>query len=111
MANKIRRRSEAEIVADMLAVIFNGARKTHIMYGANLSYDLTIKYLNKLLECKLIRYDEEVKKYLLTSTGRHYLDEYAEYKDIEEKLISNTSVFEGKRGLLMQMLLNSELRE
>jgi predicted transcriptional regulator len=111
VVNQIGRRSEAEIVADILAVIFDGARKTRIMYGANLSYALTRRYLNKLLECKLIQYDEEAKKYLLTRTGRRYLDEYAVYKNIEENLISQTSLFEEKRGILMQMLVNSEPRE
>jgi len=111
MVNPIRHRSEEEIVADILAVIFNGARKTRIMYGANLSYALTIKYLGRLQECGLIQHDDEAKKYLLTSVGRHYLNQYAEYKTIEEKLISHTSLFEEKRGLLIQMLANNESRE
>ena len=108
MVDKVRHRKEEEIVADILAVIFSGARKMHIMYGANLSYALMSKYLNKLLECKLIQYDEETRKYLLTSMGRRYLEEYTEYKAIEESMISHTSLFEGKRGALIQMLVNKE---
>jgi predicted transcriptional regulator len=111
VVNQIRHRSEEEIVADILAVIFYGARKTRIMYGANLSYALTSKYLGKLQECRLIQYDEEAKKYLLTSVGRRYLEEYAEYKTIAEKLISHTSLFEEKRGLLIQMLANNGPKE
>lgn len=111
MGNQIRHRNEEQIVADILAVIFNGARKTRIMYGANLSYALTSKYLNKLQGCGLIQYDEEAKKYFLTSIGRRYLEEYAEYKTIEEKLISHTSLFEEKKGLLIQMLALEESKE
>ena len=111
VVDQIRHRKEAEIVADILAVVSCGARKTHVMYGTNLSYTLTSKYLNKLQECKLIQYDEETKKYLLTNTGRRYLEEYGEYKTIEEKMISHISLFEEKRGLLIQMLANSESRE
>ena len=111
MVNQIRHRSEEEIVADILAVIFYGARKTRIMYGANLSYALTTKYLSKLLECGLIQYDEEGRKYLLTNTGRRYLEEYAEYKAIEEKMLSHTALFEEKRGVLNQMLANSVQEE
>jgi len=111
MANQIRHRSEEKIVADILSVVFNGARKTHIMYGANLSYALTTKYLNKLLECRLIQHEEKDRRYLLTSVGRRYLEEYAEYKTIEEELLSHTSLFEEKRGLLIQMLSNEDPKE
>jgi predicted transcriptional regulator len=33
-----RRRGESEIIMDILRAVFDGAKKTHIMYGANLSY-------------------------------------------------------------------------
>lgn len=111
MVNQIRHRSGEEIVADILSVIFDGARKTRIMYGANLSYALTSKYLSKLIECGLIQHDEDAKKYVLTDIGRRYLEEYAEYKVIEEKLISHTSLFEEKRDALIQMLANDESKE
>lgn len=111
VVSQIRHRSEEEIVADILAVIFNGARKTRIMYGANLSYALTTKYLNKLQECGLIQHDDEARKYLLTRIGRQYLDKYAEYKTVEEELISHTSLFEEKKGRLIQMLVSDEPKE
>ena len=111
MVSQIRHRGEEEITADILSVILNGARKTRIMYGANLSFALTSKYLDRLQGCGLIRYDEEAKKYLLTSVGRRFLDEYAEYKVIEGKLISHTSLFEEKRGILIQMLTSGDPKE
>ncbi len=44
-----RRRSNIEIMADMLKVGENGAGKTEIMYSANMSYSQIQKYLGFLL--------------------------------------------------------------
>ena len=44
-----RRRSNIEIIAEMLKVGENGAGKTKIMYNANLSYDQIRKYLGFLM--------------------------------------------------------------
>ena len=49
-----RRRSDIEIIADMLKVGENGAGKTEIMYSANMSYFQLQKYLNFLLQLRLI---------------------------------------------------------
>ena len=43
------RRSNLEIIADMLRVGENGAGKTEIMYGSNMSYSQLQKYLNFLV--------------------------------------------------------------
>ena len=44
-----RRRSDFEIIADMLKVGENGAGKTEIMYSANMSYSQIQKYLGYLM--------------------------------------------------------------
>ena len=44
-----RRRSNIEIIAEMLRVGENGAGKTKIMYNANLSYSQIQKYLGFLI--------------------------------------------------------------
>jgi len=44
-----RRRSNIEIIADMLRVGENGAGKTEIMYSANMSYAQLQKYLAFML--------------------------------------------------------------
>jgi len=104
VANHTHNRSEEEIVANILVVILDRARKTRIMYRTNLSSALTGKYLHKLQGCGLIQYDEEAKEYLLTNSGRRYLDLYAEYKVIKGKLVSHISLLEEKRDILTQML-------
>ena len=44
-----RRRSNIEIIGDMLRVGANGAGKTEIMYSANMSYSQLQKYLSLLI--------------------------------------------------------------
>ena len=44
-----QRRSNIEIIADMLKIGENGVGKTRIMYGANLSYSQIQKYLGFLV--------------------------------------------------------------
>ena len=109
MVSQTRHRSEEEIVADILSIVLDGARKTRIMYGANLNYGLAVKYLNKLMDRGLIMHDKEGRMYTLTSMGRRFIEEYAEYKSIEEKLVSHASLLEGKRAVLIQMLEKDEL--
>ena len=50
--NVERRRSSIEVIADMLRL--GEAGKTEIMYSANMSYFQLQKYLNFLLQLKLI---------------------------------------------------------
>ncbi len=104
MDNSSHHRSEEQIVADMLATIVDGTKKTRIMYGANLSYALTSKYLRRLQDCGLVQHDDDYKCYRLTHAGKYYLSEYSKYKAIEEQVLAKISLFEEKRGLLKQMI-------
>lgn len=49
-----KRRSDLEIIADMLKVGEHGAGKTEIMYSANMSYSQIQKYLGYLMSQGLI---------------------------------------------------------
>jgi predicted transcriptional regulator len=49
-----RRRSNIEIIGDMLRVGENGAGKTEIMYSANMSYSQIQKYLGFLISHNFI---------------------------------------------------------
>jgi len=67
-----RRRSNIEIIADMLRVGENGAGKTKIMYGANMSYTQIQKYLGFLLSHEFINKMEvgnPVVTYQVTEKG------------------------------------------
>jgi predicted transcriptional regulator len=67
-----RRRSNIEIIADMLRVGENGAGKTEIMYSANMSYSQIQKYLQYLVNQGFItkaNIDTSVVAYQVTPTG------------------------------------------
>ena len=71
-----RRRSNIEIIADMLKVGENGAGKTEIMYSANMSYAQIQKYLGFLLSHGFINRVEvgnPVVTYQVTDKGGELL--------------------------------------
>ena len=71
-----RRRSNIEIIADMLRIGEYGAGKTKIMYSANMSYSQIQKYLSFLMEQGFIdkvEVDNPVVTYQLTEKGSKLL--------------------------------------
>ncbi len=84
-------RSRLDIIADMLRVVRGGgAKKTQIMYQANLSYRLLTKYLNEVVEACLVRFEHSDGCYVLTAKGRKFLVRYREYarrnRSVERRL-------------------------
>ena len=78
-----RRRDRISILVDMLEVIGDGARKTHIVYKANLNFESCRRYLNALRNAELI--DIRVgspMKWSITEKGRAFLKKYREFKNI-----------------------------
>jgi len=82
-------RSKLQIIADILLVASNGAKKTQIMYQANLSYTLLSRYLTEVIKAGLVSFTSE-DCYRLTDKGREFLDRFGEYskrcKHLEECL-------------------------
>jgi predicted transcriptional regulator len=71
-----KRRSNIEIIADMLRVGENGAGKTEIMYSANMSYAQIQKYLGFLISHGFINRVEvgnPVVTYQVTDKGAQLL--------------------------------------
>jgi predicted transcriptional regulator len=71
-----RRRSNIEIIADMLRVGENGAGKTEIMYSANMSYSQIQKYLDYLVNQGFIvrvEMDNTLVAYQVTDSGLRLL--------------------------------------
>ena len=67
-----QRRSNIEIIADMLRVGENGAGKTEIMYSANMSYHQIQKYLDYLVNQGFItevNLDNTLIAYQVTDSG------------------------------------------
>ncbi len=78
-----RRRDKIAILVDMLEVIGDGARKTHIVYKANLNFESCRKYLNAMRNADLVDIRvESPMKWGITEKGRAFLKKYKEFKDI-----------------------------
>lgn len=72
-----KRRSNIEIIAEMLKVGENGAGKTRIMYGANMSYSQMQKYLAFLMSRGFIdrvKVDNPSVTYQVTDSGFKLLE-------------------------------------
>jgi len=77
--NNSKYRSKLQIIADILVIAGKGAKKTRIMYQANLSYNLLKRYLAETLEAGLIVVDKDEKLYIITQKGEVFLKKYEEY--------------------------------
>ena len=72
-----QRRSNIEIIADMLRAGENGAGKTEIMYSANMSYSQIQKYLDYLVGqgfINRIQLDDSLMAYQVTEKGFKLLE-------------------------------------
>jgi len=77
-----RKRSYLDVLSDILLVALDGAKKTHIMYRANLSYSQLEVYLNfALLRGLLERHvDNESEVYVTSIKGKIFLYEFRRLK-------------------------------
>lgn len=95
-------RGKFDIIADMLRIVSrnNGAKKTQIMYGANLSYNLLKRYLDEIIEACLIRFEKSKQCYVLTSKGKEFLSHYREYSRRNRHLERQLENVHAKKKLL-----------
>jgi predicted transcriptional regulator len=117
-------RDRLQIIADVLSVVREGAKKTQVMYQANLSYRLLCRYLKEVSDAGLVSF-EKGECYVLTARGKEFLTRHKEYskrcKSLEEhlnhvnhdkidleKMCSNTS---GVKNYWNQSGKNKELRK
>lgn len=84
VARQRKKRSRYEIVHDILDQCQNGAKKTWVMYRANLSYDLTTNYLNDLVKRGLIENREGL--YYITDKGKQLLEVLKAWKEKKKEL-------------------------
>lgn len=66
-----------DIIADILKIAANGAKKTKIMYIANLSYSLLEKYLEQTIDMGFVQANGD--SYEVTEKGRDFLGRYAQF--------------------------------
>jgi predicted transcriptional regulator len=104
-------RNRLQIVADILYVVSNNddAKKTRIMYLANLSWDLLTKYLKDLMEAGLLSFGSS-DRYVLTPKGKLFLDKFGEYCKRREIVEEQLKDVKSERMILENMCFNPEKR-
>ncbi|MDH5376593.1 MAG: winged helix-turn-helix domain-containing protein [Candidatus Bathyarchaeota archaeon] len=104
-------RDRLQIVADMLSVVSgnNDAKKTRIMYLANLSWDLLNRYLNDLMEAGLLSFDSSGSGcYVLTSRGKRFLCMFSGYCKRCEKVEDHLNDLDKEKRNLENMIFNAK---
>lgn len=101
-------RSRLDIIADILHVVSEGsAKKTQIMYQANLSYKLLTKYLADVIEACLIRFEHMERCYVLTAKGKEFLEKYKKYSRHSKRLEKTLNDLQNHRKVLEELCSNS----
>ena len=98
-------RHSLDIVSDMLSAASVKARKTRIMYQANLSFTQVEKYLHSLLKNGLLCHDGN-SCYEITQRGQEFLKLYGEYVEHCEQ-IKNSVDQSVREKLLLEGMCHS----
>jgi len=93
-------RDRLDIIADILNVVSREAKKTQIMYQANLSYKVLQRYLTEIIDAALITFQDANQIYLLTGKGHQYLNAYKEYARCSKSMEKRLTDFTTKRKVL-----------
>jgi len=68
------KRNNLDICADILKVSRGGAKKTHLVYKANLNFKIVKRYLDHLVDNELLESDEGT--FYLTEKGSRFIEKY-----------------------------------
>ena len=79
-------RSKLRIIADILFVTSKSAKKTWIMYQANLSYALLNRYLAEVMDAGLVSFVGSGDCYKITRKGQEFLEKFTEYFERRRQL-------------------------
>jgi predicted transcriptional regulator len=97
----VKYRRRFEIIADVISAAEKGAKKTRIMYFANLSYRLLQKYLGDTVKVGFIR--ESGGGYESTEKGRIFLERYTEFSGKYSKLVNDFEALKFEMEVLERM--------
>jgi predicted transcriptional regulator len=88
MSKRKNNRGKIQIMGDVLALATSGIKKTHLIYGANLSYEQVHLYLGELIGKRLIAQDVSSSDgviYRTTEKGREFLLHYTRLVEFLEE--------------------------
>ena len=97
-------RDKLQIISDILSVVRDGAKKTHVMYQANLSYRLLSRYLTEVLNSGLITHHDDEDGYKLTRRGQNFLDRFNEYSKRCGQLEQQLNHVNGEKTVLENII-------
>jgi len=101
-------RSRLEIIRDILLVLVEeGSKKTHIMYGANLSYKLLLRYLEHILDAGLAKCTGN-SYYTITEKGKKFLKLYQKYEEERVEVEKRLNCLHCGKEMLEKMLISEE---
>jgi predicted transcriptional regulator len=104
-------RNRVEIVADILNIVENGARKTQIMYKGNLSYKLLMRYLREVIGAGLVCAGEKANIYQLTEKGKMFLRDFKDYSRNRAEAEQHTTAMNGLKTKLEGMCTPRAVRK
>jgi len=68
------KRNNIDICADILRVSKGGAKKTHLVYQANLNFKIVKKYITELIEKELLEMTGD--RFYVTEKGSEFIERY-----------------------------------
>lgn len=80
------RRNNLDICADILQVARKGAKKTHLVYKANLNFNIVKKYIRGLIENELLYSQNGL--YFTTDKGVEFLIYYRDFMTLSPGKVS-----------------------
>jgi len=99
-------RDRLQIIADILLITSRRAKKTQIMYQANLSYKLLCRYLSEVLDAGLVSFENE-DCYVLTAKGKEFLGRHEEYSKRCKSLEEHLNHVNNEKTVLEKMSFNA----
>ena len=96
-------RGRLDIIADILDVASRNAKKTQIMYQANLSYSVLQRYLAEITGAQLVSFENEKQSYSLTDKGRIFLEAYGKYSKTNKHVAKQLNDVTTKKKVLEEL--------
>ena len=78
------RRNNLDIYADILKVANQGAKKTQIVYKANLNFNILKTHMNVLMQRGFI--EKTAKHYFTTDRGKDFVNSYQTIKTLTNEI-------------------------
>jgi predicted transcriptional regulator len=96
-------RGRLDIIADILNVIKGKAKKTQIMYQANLSFKVLQRYLAEVIGASLVDFDDGADCYVLTEKGTRFMTEYQKYSKTNKHIENRMKEARSKKQFLERL--------